>query len=121
MRDASAQKHSFTAYGSWKACRRMILGVSGRTAVWNRLVAAPIIEQIFNNAIEPPIIVGISSEKLLKIFNDFKMVVIPLIAAYTGKMKMDIGKQIRALRLAKGVTQEELAEYLGVSFQAQKK
>lgn len=29
---------------------------------------------------------------------------------------MDIGKQIRALRLAKGVTQEELAEYLGVSF-----
>lgn len=33
-------------------------------------------------------------------------------------MKMDIGKQIRALRLAKGVTQEELAEYLGVSFQA---
>ena len=51
--------------------------------VRNRLVAAPIIEQIFNNAIEPPIIVGISSEKLLKIFNDFKMVVIPLIAAYT--------------------------------------
>lgn len=31
---------------------------------------------------------------------------------------MDIGKQIKALRLAKGVTQEELAEYLGVSFQA---
>lgn len=31
---------------------------------------------------------------------------------------MDIGKQIKALRLAKGVKQEELAEYLGVSFQA---
>lgn len=31
---------------------------------------------------------------------------------------MDIGKQIKTLRLAKGVTQEELAEYLGVSFQA---
>lgn len=31
---------------------------------------------------------------------------------------MDIGKQIRNLRLAKGVKQEELAEYLGVSFQA---
>ena len=31
---------------------------------------------------------------------------------------MDIGKQIKALRLAKEVKQEELAEYLGVSFQA---
>lgn len=31
---------------------------------------------------------------------------------------MDIGKQIKMLRLAKGVTQEELAQYLGVSFQA---
>ena len=31
---------------------------------------------------------------------------------------MDIGKQIKTLRLAKGVTQEELAAYLGVSFQA---
>ncbi len=31
---------------------------------------------------------------------------------------MDIGKQIKTLRLAKGVTQEELATYLGVSFQA---
>lgn len=31
---------------------------------------------------------------------------------------MDIGKQIRTLRAAKGVKQEELAEYLGVSFQA---
>lgn len=31
---------------------------------------------------------------------------------------MEIGKQIKTLRLAKGVTQEELAEYLGVSFQA---
>lgn len=31
---------------------------------------------------------------------------------------MNIGKQIKTLRLAKGVTQEELAEYLGVSFQA---
>ena len=31
---------------------------------------------------------------------------------------MEIGKQIKILRLAKGVTQEELAEYLGVSFQA---
>lgn len=32
--------------------------------------------------------------------------------------KMDIGKQIKTLRLAKGITQEELAQYLGVSFQA---
>lgn len=31
---------------------------------------------------------------------------------------MNIGKHIKTLRLAKGVTQEELAEYLGVSFQA---
>ena len=31
---------------------------------------------------------------------------------------MDIGKQIKALRMAKEVKQEELAEYLGVSFQA---
>lgn len=31
---------------------------------------------------------------------------------------MDIGKQIRTLRLTKGVTQEELASYLGVSCQA---
>lgn len=31
---------------------------------------------------------------------------------------MDIGKQIKTLRLAKEVKQEELAEYLGVSFQA---
>ncbi|MDE6675779.1 MAG: helix-turn-helix domain-containing protein, partial [Acetatifactor sp.] len=31
---------------------------------------------------------------------------------------MDIGKQIKALRLAKEVKQEELAEYLGVSSQA---
>lgn len=31
---------------------------------------------------------------------------------------MDIGKQIKTLRLAKGVTQEDLAAYLGVSFQA---
>lgn len=31
---------------------------------------------------------------------------------------MEIGKQIKTLRLTKGVTQEELAEYLGVSFQA---
>lgn len=31
---------------------------------------------------------------------------------------MDIGKQIKTLRLAKGITQEELAQYLGVSFQA---
>lgn len=31
---------------------------------------------------------------------------------------MDIGKQIKALRIAKGAKQEELAEYLGVSFQA---
>lgn len=31
---------------------------------------------------------------------------------------MEIGKQIKALRLAKSVKQEELAEYLGVSFQA---
>lgn len=34
------------------------------------------------------------------------------------EVKMDIGKQIKTLRLAKGVTQEELADYLGVSFQA---
>lgn len=31
---------------------------------------------------------------------------------------MDIGKQIKTLRLAKGATQEELAAYLGVSYQA---
>lgn len=31
---------------------------------------------------------------------------------------MDIGKQIKTLRMAKEVKQEELAEYLGVSFQA---
>jgi len=31
---------------------------------------------------------------------------------------MDIGKQIKTLRVAKGIKQEELAEYLGVSFQA---
>lgn len=31
---------------------------------------------------------------------------------------MNIGKQVKTLRIAKGVTQEELAEYLGVSFQA---
>lgn len=31
---------------------------------------------------------------------------------------MDIGRQIKTLRLAKGVTQEALAEYLGISFQA---
>lgn len=31
---------------------------------------------------------------------------------------MDIGKQIKALRMAKEIKQEELAEYLGVSFQA---
>lgn len=31
---------------------------------------------------------------------------------------MDIGKQIKSLRLAKEVKQEELAEYLGVSSQA---
>ena len=31
---------------------------------------------------------------------------------------MEIGKQIKILRLEKNVKQEELAEYLGVSFQA---
>lgn len=31
---------------------------------------------------------------------------------------MEIGKQIKTLRLEKNVKQEELAEYLGVSFQA---
>ena len=31
---------------------------------------------------------------------------------------MDIGKKIKNLRLEKNVKQEELAEYLGVSFQA---
>ena len=31
---------------------------------------------------------------------------------------MEIGKQIKNLRLAKEVKQEELAEYLGVSLQA---
>lgn len=35
-----------------------------------------------------------------------------------GGKKMDIGKQIKAFRTAKGVKQEELAEYLGVSVQA---
>jgi len=34
------------------------------------------------------------------------------------EIELDIGRQIKALRLAKGVTQEELAQYLGVSFQA---
>ena len=34
------------------------------------------------------------------------------------KTKLNIGKQVKTLRIAKGVTQEELAEYLGVSFQA---
>lgn len=31
---------------------------------------------------------------------------------------MNIGKNIKDLRLQKGVTQEELAEYLGISYQA---
>lgn len=31
---------------------------------------------------------------------------------------MDIGKKIKSLRLEKEAKQEELAEYLGVSFQA---
>ena len=37
-----------------------------------------------------------------------------------GRMErnMEIGKQIKTLRLEKNVKQEELAEYLGVSFQA---
>ena len=34
------------------------------------------------------------------------------------EIKMDIGKKIKALRLAKDIKQEKLAEYLGVSFQA---
>ena len=34
------------------------------------------------------------------------------------EIELDIGRQIKTLRLAKGVTQEELAQYLGVSFQA---
>ncbi len=33
-------------------------------------------------------------------------------------MEMSIGKQIKALRSEKGVTQEELANYLGISYQA---
>lgn len=32
------------------------------------------------------------------------------------EIELDIGRQIKTLRLAKGVTQEELAQYLGVSF-----
>lgn len=34
------------------------------------------------------------------------------------RVDMEIGKQIKILRLEKNVKQEELAEYLGVSFQA---
>ena len=33
-------------------------------------------------------------------------------------MGIEVGKQIKNLRIEKGVTQEELANYLGISYQA---
>ena len=33
-------------------------------------------------------------------------------------MKIEIGQRIKSLRLEKGVTQEELANHLGLSYQA---
>jgi len=60
----------------------------------------------------------VPTTQTLKVAVFFAIMMLPTLEANYGRRIMNIGNQIKALRLRRGVTQEELAQHFGITSQA---